>query len=164
MKILRMKCWVGICALTPLCSSITFAKGKRKTRKAVNVEEDDGAVDPNAKGYLGPAGPQSLERAQPEAGVSANVLVNSRELCPNGRGLQQNETSVVVARNVVLVAFNDARGASTACPDLHAAVGWAYSVDGGASFTDGGALPFPRDLNNGDPWVGASPDGNTFYL
>jgi hypothetical protein len=146
-------------------SSALAKGGKRKHRaKAVSAEIYEGAIDPSIKDNLGPPPPQSLERAQLEAGVAGNVLVNSRELCPNGRGLQQSETSVVVSRNVVVAAFNDARGAPGACPSIHAGVGWAYSVDGGASFTDGGGLPFPISFNNGDPWVGKSPDGNTFYL
>ncbi len=100
------------------------------------------------------------------AAVGPNVLVNDRALCPNGRGLQQNETAIAVGGggDVVVVAFNDARGAAGACQEEHAAVGWGYSLDGGATFTDGGALPGSALFSGGDPWLGVSPDGGTFYL
>ena len=123
-----------------------------------------GAVDPTVIGNPGPVTVPKYERAILNGAISPNVPANSRELCPNGRGLQQNETSIVVSGDVVVVAFNDARGGPSACPDDHAAVGWAYSLDAGKTFTDGGGLPFPRDFNNGDPWLGVSPDGTTFYL
>lgn len=123
-----------------------------------------GAVDPRLPGYYGPPPIQDLTPTVRDAAVGPNLLVNDRQLCPNGRGLQQNETSIVVSGDVVIAAFNDARGARSACPDLHAAIGWGYSLDGGATFTDGGGLPRSAEFNSGDPWLGVSPDGQTFYL
>jgi hypothetical protein len=132
---------------------------------ASDVLQPTGALDPSVRDNSAPRPVQpAAEKALLDRAISENVIAHSRELCPNGRGLQQNETAIAAAGNVVVVAFNDARGGPSACPDDHAASGWGYSLDGGATFTDGGALPHPRDFNNGDPWLGVSPDGQTFYF
>src|SRR5262245_56039287 len=168
----------GICALFMLLLPAGAASaGKAKTAKrqrpiaAAKLEvELPGAHDPDVKEpppRRGPP-PQVLTRRSQAntAVVGPNVPVNDRTLCPNGRGKQQNETSLEVGYGgaVIVAAFNDARGGQGACPADHAAVGWAYSLDGGASFTDGGTLPRSTSFNNGDPWLGVSPDGQTFYL
>jgi len=124
----------------------------------------DGAADPRLQGNAGPAAAPFYQPVKLDAVVTPNVLVNDRLLCPNGRGLQQNETAIVVYGNMIVAAFNDARGGAGGCPLLHAAVGWGFSLDGGATFTDGGTLPRSTNFNNGDPWLGVSPDGGTFYL
>jgi len=121
-----------------------------------------GAVDPSVKGNPGPATNEVRGKVSLDAAVGPNTLVNDRTLCPNGRGLIQSETSIAVAGNVVVAAFNDSRGVCE--PDQHAAVGWGFSLDNGDTWTDGGTLPMSRQMNNGDPWVGVSPDGQTFYL
>jgi hypothetical protein len=76
--------------------------------------------------------------------------------------LTQSETAIAVSGQFILAAFNDGRGVF--CPKEHATVGWAYSSDGGATWTDGGWLPSGDGLDDGDPWLGVSPDGRTFYL
>jgi len=129
---------------------------------AAEKQESTGAVDPSVTGSPGAAtnevrGPNSLAAA-----VGPNILVNDRTLCPNGRGLTQNETSISMSGNVGVIAFNDSRGVCE--PDEHAAIGWGFTLDNGETWTDGGTLPMSRQMNNGDPWLGVSPDGQTFYL
>ena len=126
------------------------------------AEEMPGALDPTVKGNLGPATNEVRAGNKLDGAVGANVLVNDRTLCPNGRGLTQSEISMAAAGNVVVAAFNDSRG--PCMPDQHAAIGWAFSFDNGDTWTDGGTLPMSRLMNNGDPWLGVSPDGQTFYL
>jgi len=95
-----------------------------------------------------------------DAMVGPNTSVNSRDLC-GGRGNTQSETSMAVYGDVIVVAFNDSRGFY--CPN-HSTVGWAFSLDGGQSFADGGTLPgAPILWSNGDPQVAVGPDG-TFYV
>ncbi len=95
-----------------------------------------------------------------DATVGPNTLVNSRDLC-GGRGNTQSETSMAVYGNVIVVAFNDSRGFY--CPS-RSTVGWAFSLDGGQTFVDGGTLPGGLSpWSNGDPWVAVGPDG-TFYV
>lgn len=147
--------WLG------LVLALLLAPARAATAENAGPKAVDGAADPKLPGKARPAVAPTYEPALLDIAVGDNVLVNSRDLCPDGRGLQQNETSIVVSGDVVIAAFNDARGP---CRQDHAAVGWGYSLDGGATWTDGGGLPSPRQLNNGDPWLGVSPDGRTFYL
>jgi hypothetical protein len=132
------------------------------SRGETDEAETPGAIDLTLPGYLGPATNEVLGPNGLAIEVGANVAVNDRTLCPNGRGLIQSETSIAVAGNVVVAAFNDSRG--VCMPDQHAAVGWGFSFDNGDTWTDGGTLPMSRQMNNGDPWLGVSPDGSTFYL
>jgi len=127
-------------------------------------EETPGAVDLTLPGNEGPATNEVLGRNQLDAAVGENKAVNDRTLCSTGRGRIQSETSVAVAGNVVVAAFNDSRGVCSPPFDDHAAVGWGFSLDYGETWTDGGGLPNSRNLNNGDPWLAVSPDGSTFYL
>src|SRR5262249_23838742 len=83
-----------------------------------------------------------------DAAIGPNTLVNSRDLCA-GRGLVQSETSMTVYGDVIVAAWNDARGFFCA---NRSTLGWAYSFDGGQTFTDGGTLPGgQRPWSNGDP-------------
>src|SRR6266852_1707876 len=78
----------------------------------------DGAADPSLPGNAGPAVVPPYETVSLD-NVSPNVRINDRLLCPNGRGLQQNETSIVVSGQVIIAAFNDARGGQGSCPAEH---------------------------------------------
>ncbi|MBI1747044.1 MAG: exo-alpha-sialidase [Acidobacteria bacterium] len=163
MSISRNKVWYGaFCALALLW--ITGGTVSAENEYVCAPEKTVGAHDPSVIGVSRPAKAPVYFVEPLDVAVGPNVLVNDRQLCPNGRGLQQNETSIAVAGDVVVVAFNDARGGQSGCPTLHAAIGWGYSLDGGATFTDGGTLPQSTHFNNGDPWLGVSPDGQTFYL
>lgn len=98
-----------------------------------------------------------------DLGVGPNVLTHSRESCPGSRGLVQSETTIAVYDSTVIVGFNDFRGLS--CPTQgpgYQLTGWAYSLDGGETFTEGGPLP-GRTALRGDPWLTVGPDG-TFYF
>lgn len=106
------------------------------------------------------AGPAAL----PRAGVP-NVLVND----PRADRFQvdqttQSETTVAVAGNKVAVGFNDSQQALTALTDGLDLTGFAYSADGGRTFTDGGTLPNPLNfVNLGDPWLTSDRAGRMFY-
>lgn len=148
-----------------LALAVPFQFGSLAYSLGQEVEEPTGATDPSIIGNDIPQDRGPMPEPVPLGPmVAPNVVAHSRELCPNGRGLQQNETAVAASGNVVVVAFNDARGAGSACPTLHNAVGWGFSLNGGASFEDGGPLADPGTFGNGDPWLGTSPDGTTFYV
>jgi BNR/Asp-box repeat len=76
----------------------------------------------------------------------------------------QSETAIGVHGSNVAVGFNDSQNALlflTAGLNLS---GYAYSTDGGQTFTDGGVLPnAPAFLNLGDPWLGTDRGGNFYY-
>jgi hypothetical protein len=77
----------------------------------------------------------------------------------------QSETTIAVAGNNVVVGFNDSQ--QTLQPFVVASAnltGYAYSSDGGASFTDGGTLPLtPEFINFGDPWLATDRAGSFYY-
>jgi len=81
----------------------------------------------------------------------------------DGPGATQSEMSVAVDRTGrhIVVGFNDFRGFNT--PTLTSLSGFAYSDDGGATFTDGGRLPnaggAASDTVFGDPDVKYIPGG-----
>ena len=76
----------------------------------------------------------------------------------------QSETTIAVHGSNVAVGFNDSQLTlpfSTAASNL---TGYAYSTDGGASFTDGGGLPNEPEFNNlGDPWLAGDHQGNMYF-
>ena len=97
--------------------------------------------------------------------VGPNVRANSREVCPDGTETEQVEPTIDVHRDTVLVSYGDHRGQR--CPVIdgeprYQLRGWAYSLDSGSSFTDGGPLPDGPALG-GDPWL-ASLSNGTFFL
>jgi hypothetical protein len=93
--------------------------------------------------------------------VGPNIQTNSSFVCSNGNGRIQSETAVAYSGNTIVVGYNDFRGFY--CPgNGYQVLGWAYSVDRGRTFTDGGSLPGGTSLS-GDPWLAVSPTG-TFYM
>jgi hypothetical protein len=114
----------------------------------------------------------SGDLAQPAAGGSqvAEPRVESENL-PNVRvnnpgedhqlgQTTQSETAIAVSGSHVAVGFNDSSITGlflTAGSNLN---GYAFSTDGGKTFTDGGALPdAPGTVNFGDPWMGSDRTG-----
>ena len=96
--------------------------------------------------------------------IGPNVRANSRDVCPDGRGFNQNEIGLAASAAAIVIAYKDSRGLH--CPNQapgYQRVGWAFSLDGGKTFTDGGPLP-GRTQWLSDPNVAVSPDGKTFYL
>jgi hypothetical protein len=95
----------------------------------------------------------------------ANVLVNNPgEDTHQTDQTTQSETAIGVSGRNVVVGFNDSQTALlflTAGANLQ---GYAYSRDGGRSFTDAGALPNrPGEVNLGDPWLGTDRSGNFYF-
>ncbi len=137
------------------------AGASNTSQEAVETDGDGDGIEP-APNYVPPepfvAGQNQAVTL--DAAVGPNTPVNSRDLC-GGRGNTQSETAMAVYGDVIVAAFNDSRGFY--CPN-HSTVGWAFSFDGGQTFTDGGTLPGGlTPWSNGDPWVAVGP-GGTFYI
>jgi hypothetical protein len=148
-------------ALLLLGNPRVLSKADNRIAGAREVDVDGDGMEPTPD-YVPPEKfvPGANQAVILDAIVGPNTLANSRELC-SGRGITQSETSMAVSGNIVLVAFNDARGFF--CPN-RSTVGWAYSFDGGITFTDGGSLPGGlTPWSNGDPWLAVGPDGS-FYV
>lgn len=106
----------------------------------------------------------------PTAGIVAASNPSSDIAFSSFGGFTQSETSTARCGNSVVVGFNDS-GSVFETPYFFSGTGgqafsgYAYSSNGGASFTDGGPInPGPGDGNflGGDPGVNCS-DANTFY-
>lgn len=98
------------------------------------------------------------------AGLS-NVEVNNPSPDGNSSHNTQAETAVAIFGSHVVVGFDDTtsfhahHGHFTGCFGSY-----AYSSDGGASFTDGGCIPFPAGgVSFGDPTVTVGPTGIFYY-
>jgi hypothetical protein len=76
----------------------------------------------------------------------------------------QSETTVAVSGSNVVTGYNDSQHGLlflTAGANLS---GYAYSSDGGATWTDAGVLPnAPGAENVGDPWLAADRGGQFYY-
>jgi hypothetical protein len=77
----------------------------------------------------------------------------------------QSETAIAVSGSRVVVGFNDSQQSLqpflTAGSNLTA---YAYSSNGGSTWTDGGTIPNRQSfMNLGDPWLGADRAGNFYY-
>src|SRR5215831_10736470 len=107
----------------------------------------------------------AIAEAEPEASTIRNVRVNDpgEDVHQTDQTTQSETTIAAVGRNVV-VGFNDSQTAllaPTAGADIN---GYAHSDDGGASFTDGGAIPNRAVcINLVDPWLASDSTGAFYY-
>ena len=89
-----------------------------------------------AMGPLGPMGPLGAESAQSYA---RNVVANNPALDDGFQGDAQGEPGIAAWDRFVVVAWNDGRGQHDA--SFPGFIGYAYSIDGGQTFTQGGVPP-----------------------
>ena len=76
----------------------------------------------------------------------------------------QSETAIAVAGSHVAVGYNDSQQTGLFLTAGSGLTGYSYSADGGASFTDGGALPnTPEFVNFGDPWLASTRAGDMYF-
>ncbi len=108
----------------------------RPGARAVPVLPDDLPVA-GAAGPFGLANPPLS--AQAAAAIPANVRCN--DPAGDGASAAQSETAVAALGNFVVTAWNDGQGFNSVPYGEGQGFGW--SADGGASFTDGGAVPHP---------------------
>jgi hypothetical protein len=76
----------------------------------------------------------------------------------------QSETAIAVAGSHVAVGYNDSQQTGLFFTAGSSITGYSYSANGGASFTDGGALPNTPEFNNlGDPWLASTRSGDMYF-
>lgn len=76
----------------------------------------------------------------------------------------QSETTIAVAGSHVAVGYNDSQQSALFLTAGSGLTGYSYSTNGGASFTDGGALPNTPEFNNlGDPWLASTRSGDMYF-
>jgi hypothetical protein len=94
------------------------------------------------------------------AGTAADVQVNSPDhnVSDQGNFTTQSEPDVAVAGSLIVVGFNSTKQAGR-----FGRSGYAFSTDGGATFTDGGFVPANGNKLGGDPALAFGPNGTTLY-
>ena len=95
-----------------------------------------------------------------------NVRANDPAQAPDRVGEAQSEVSVCVNGDTVVVAWNDSRAFTVGpSPGIGTLSGYGYSLDGGATFTDGGSVPraVATDNPSGDTDIDTDEQGN-WYL
>ncbi len=98
------------------------------------------------------------ERAE-RFGAADDVLVNDPSV-DRGNNTTQSETTVARHGDVVVIGFND----SGEFTRRNSMTGYAYSLDGGATFTDAGVLePAKGGRNLGDAALAVDRDGNFYF-
>jgi hypothetical protein len=92
-------------------------------------------------------------------GAADDVLVNDPSV-DRGNSTTQSETAVARHGDVVVIGFND----SGEFTRRNSMTGYAYSLDGGATFTDAGVLaPAKGGRNLGDAALAVDRDGNFYF-
>jgi len=151
-----------------LLGSQGWAQGKGK-RKFTTVPQ---IAPANAIHSTGSGGSPTGTGRPPRVGP--NIQDNApQQPFPNGL-LGRSETSIATSPggNQILVGFNDAQGfcgppfGVPCTPQSPSGLsGYAFSTDGGLTFTDGGAPPlFNNVFSRGDPWMDRGGfDNSTFF-
>src|SRR5437588_9485528 len=181
-KMSRLKISCGLTVLLLTVGAFALVKTTRRTpaeesgrRLESTFFESESESLENKPGYrlerLSP-GPKSLERSDVDARVSRNVRVNDPQRpSPDGL-LGRSDTALASSddgRNI-LIGWNDVEGflrppfknVLSGLPGLN---GFAFSTDGGETWTDGGAPPVvDHILTAGDPTMDrGGADKSTFY-
>lgn len=139
-------------------------------RSRADFESQSGQAGASRK-----AAPLTSSR-QPQATrlVGPNVRVNAQQQAfPNGL-IGRSETTIASSADgqLIAVGFNNAQGfcgapfgAACTAPRNPGLSGFAFSTDGGATFTDRGVGVFGNVFTRGDPWLdrGGPDDGTFFY-
>lgn len=108
-----------------------------------------------------------VRRAEPTDALGsfvppADVIVNNRAGDAFGAG--QCEQDLAAHGNNIVVAWNDGQGYNDGTGDTQ---GYAYSINGGTTWTDGGKLPkpagFPTFIWTSDPLVSVNENTGEFY-
>jgi len=115
--------------------------------------------DLNLKATLGQSG------AAPPPPSFTNVRVNNPATDSNRTDqTTQSETSIAVAGSNVVVGYNDSQHALFRASAGFDTIGYGYSTDGGAHFTDGDVVPnAPEFVNLADPWLASDRAGNAYF-
>jgi len=105
--------------------------------------------------------PNSGSPCPAEASSTGNIQVNCRAEDGTSPTNTQSETTVVAVGQKVVVGYNDSLVCCVPAINLS---GYSVSVDGGATFTDMGDLPWRGDAQPlGDPSLASDDQGNIYY-
>jgi len=97
-------------------------------------KERNGEIPPQGGVIYSPTAADALANNNAGAGATANFT--------------QSETTILAFGSNVVIGFNDSGSNAGGANKF---TGWSYSMDGGATFTDGGTLPTNAGGDAGDP-------------
>ena len=119
---------------------------------------DDNAVEINGAS-VAPARAGRGALPMRASSVSANVRANDTALDPAGS--TQSETTIAALGANMVAGWNDGKNFGVS----PGGTGYAYSTNGGLSWTDGGVLPAPSAtaIHEGDPCVTNDNAGNFYF-
>jgi hypothetical protein len=171
----------SLAAVLLLLCSLALAQGQQQQQKRVRPMPAARANSQSAASALTATASQTAAASETETdptGRIKNIRVNApQQAFPNGL-LGRSETTVAASWDgrFVLAGFNDAQGfcgppyGGACTPESPPGLsGYAFSTDGGFTWTDGGApdpalSPGDNVFTRGDPWMDRGGfDGNTFY-
>jgi hypothetical protein len=141
-----------------------FPEGKLDLMSAPPVPDFQELEASSSSGGSGSTG------SGPPPRVGPNIQVNAPQMpLPNGL-IGRSETTLTAHGQNMIAGWNDAQGFcgppfNSACPQQvpHGLSGYAFSTDGGETWTDGGGPdPFGSVLSRGDPWMDDD-GGQTWY-
>ena len=159
----------------PLCQKLgTQIQGSSGMHMYCFGPQSNGAASPAARLEPGlTSAPSSPQKNGGKGGFIPNVNAAStaEDIAPSGvRAFGQSETSIAAAGPYVVEAWNDATGFFAPCGspnNKEELTGFAFSNDGGNTFTDLGGLPnlnCATSLTEGDPSVEVyQVGGNTYF-
>ena len=162
-------------------SGIPLSGGAESALSALCAQSERLGLPPGMLGILlEPESERAANATGPTPEIQAQARVSTTDMQINAPDLTppdpdqttQNEVAIAVSGNNIVVGWNDLSG-FVSLPSTSNS-GYAYSNDGGATFTDGGAIlpgsigppDFPFNgfaIALGDPDITADSQGNFYY-
>lgn len=93
--------------------------------------------------------------------AAADALANNNAGSSTTANFTQSETTILAFGNNVIIGFNDS---GSNFGGANKFTGWSYSMDGGATFTDGGTLPTNAGGDAGDPVMARNESTGRIYF
>jgi hypothetical protein len=116
---------------------------RRGVRARRPPDEGEGGPPPESGGLRGSARGAAIPMGARFA-LGTNVRANDRAEDATFTSVTQAEEMMAALGQDVLIAWNDGLGFESGAP-VTGTQGWAYSTDGGQTFTDGGEPPTPAN-------------------
>jgi hypothetical protein len=124
-------------------------------------KEQNGEIPSQSGPVLSPLKKSGGQGGQILSTAAADVLANNNAGAASDRWFTQSETTILAFGNNVVLGFNDSGSFGTGGNKF---TGFAYSTDGGATYTDGGTLPTNPGGDAGDPVLARNESTGRIYF
>jgi len=113
------------------------------------------------EGIPGPVNVEQVDQSGPvPASPITNALINNNTGSTGTSRFTQSETTIVAFGKTIVAGFNDSGSFASGSHFT----GWSRSTDGGATWTDGGALPASAAGDAGDPVLARDNTSGRIYF